>query len=121
MEDLPPSSPPPPSPEPTPEQFLKPRRIRKSNRLPQYLRSDSLPVEDDLFLPGNDYDDADATVINDREPSPPDFSHTNGETAIRKLNTTEPTAAFTDVETPTSEALAGWATRVWPLSSGPNT
>lgn len=109
MEDLPPSSPPPPSREPTPEQFLKPRRIKKSNRPPQRLRSDSLPVEDDLFLPGNDYDDADATVINDCEPSPPDFSYIDGKTAIRKPDTTEPATASTDVETPTSEALAGWA------------
>ena len=109
MEDLPPSSPPPPSPEPTPEQFLKPRWIKKSNCPPQRLRSDSLPVGDDLFLLGNDYNDVDTTVINDREPSPPDFSHTNGETAIRKPNTTEPTAVSTNIETPTSEALAGWA------------
>jgi hypothetical protein len=104
MEDLPPSSPPLPSRETTPEQSPKLRRIKKSNRPPQLLRSNSLPA----ILPENDYDDA--TVINDHEPSPPDLppaSYINGKTAIRKSNTEEPTAASTDVETPTSETVAG--------------
>lgn len=110
MEDLPPSSPLTSSRETTPEQSPKPRRIKKSNRPPQRLRSDSLPVPDDLFIPGCDYDDA--TVINDCEPSPPDLppaSYINGKTAIRKSNAGEPTAASADVETPTSEMVAGWA------------
>jgi hypothetical protein len=110
MEDLPPSSPPTSSRKMMPEQSPKPRRIKKSNRPPQRLRSDSLPATDDLFLPGCDYNDA--TVINDREPSPPDLppaSYTNGKTAIVKSNTGEPTTASTDFETPTSEMVAGWA------------
>jgi hypothetical protein len=109
MGDLPPSSPPPPSRETTPEQSPRLLRIKKSNRPPQRLRSDSLPAADDLFLPGYEYDDA--TVVNDREPSPPDLppvSYVNERTAIDKSNTQEPTAASTDVDSPTSEMVAGW-------------
>jgi hypothetical protein len=65
---------------------------------------------DDLFLPGNNYDDV--TVINDCEPSPPDLppaSYTNGRTAISNSNAEGHTMASTDVETPTSEMVAGWA------------
>jgi hypothetical protein len=73
------------------------------------LRSDSLPTADGLFLPGYEYDDA--TVVNDRKPSPPDLppvSYINEETAIGKSNTQEPTTASTDVDSPTSEMVAGW-------------
>jgi hypothetical protein len=110
MEDLPPSSPPPPSRETMPEQSPKPRQIKKSNLPPRRLRSNSLPAVDDLFPQGNDYDDA--TIINDREPSPPDLpptSYISGKTAISKSNTEEPTATSTNVETPMSETVAGWA------------
>jgi hypothetical protein len=109
MEDLPPSSPPTSSRKMTPEHSPRLRRTKKSNRPPQRLRSDSLPAADGLFLPGYEYDDT--TVVNDREPSPPDIppaSYINGKTAIGKSNTEEPTSASADVETPTSEMIAGW-------------
>ena len=107
MEDLPPSSPPPSSRETTPERSPKPRRIKKSKRPPQRLRSDSPSATQDLFLPGYKYDDA--TVVNDREPSPPGLPPVNKNTAIGKSNPEELTATSTNVETQTSEMVAGWA------------
>lgn len=110
MEDLPPSSPPTSSCETTPEQSPRLRRIKKSKCPPQRLRSDSLPAADASFLPGYEYDDT--TVVNDREPSPPDLPpasyYINGKTAIGKSNTEEPTAASANIKTPTSEMVAGW-------------
>jgi len=104
MDDLPPSSPPPTSRETTPEQFLKTHRVKQLNRSP--ARPTSVPLNDDLFEPGNNYDYD--TVVDDREPSPAPIGN-NEMTAIDKPASETTTTLPTDFRIPSNDIVAGWA------------
>jgi hypothetical protein len=101
MDDLPPSSPP-TSRETTPEQFSRNHRVKRLNHSP--ARPTSVPLDEDLFEPGNDYDHE--TLVDDREPSP---VVANGTTAIEKSASETTTTLPTDFRIPSNNIVAGWA------------